>query len=274
MFMDETSFIEQLLGTRTKIRILKVLITDKGHLSRNRLVGLTRTGIRSVYEQTDQLIALGALKETEGKISIDQDFPYLDQLRDLLFLSQDHMNNIQTVLRSIDRILGIDYYITGYTSACQNGMPIDVDERSILVMVREQNTRKERMLQTIKDCTDLNFGWRSTDIIPEDVKRDMLFGVEVWISSVERGIVDSIKLDECGYYPIFLILFQNIVNGSMDLQKIMEYAQDREVDHILGPAIYAISDRLNEIDLPINIKKGQDPEIKKSIDLALNTVLG
>ncbi|HHD15292.1 MAG TPA: hypothetical protein ENK47_01125 [Euryarchaeota archaeon] len=272
--MFDTSFIEQLLGTRTKIRILKVLITDNGHLSRNRLVGLTRTGIRSVYEQTDQLIALGALKETEGKISIDQDFPYLDQLRDLLFLSEDYMNNIQTVLRSIDRILGIDYYITGYASACQNGMPIDVDERSILVMVKEHNKRKERMLQTIKDCTNLKVGWRPTNIIPEDVKRETLFGVEVWISSVERGMVDSIKLDECDHYPIFLLLVQNIVNGSIDLQKIMEYAEDQDMDHIFGPAILAISDRLSDIDLPINIKKGEDPEIRKSVNLALNTVLG
>ncbi len=267
-------FIEHLLGTKTKIRIVGTMIKEGNNLSRNHLAESVGTGKGPVYEQVDQLIALGALKEVDGKISLDQDFPYLDQLRDLLFLSEDHMNNIQTVLRSIDRILGIDYYITGYASSCQNGMPIDVDERSILVMIKEQNTRKERMLQTIKDCTDLKVGWRPTNIIPEDVKRDTLFGVKVWISSVERGMVDSIKLDECGHYPIFLLLVQNILNRSIDLHKIMEYAEDQDIDHIFGPAILAISDRLSDIDLPINIKHGQDPEIRKSVNLALNTVLG
>ena len=272
--MDRTSFIEQLLGTRTKIRILKVLMTEEGSLSRNQIVRSTESGIRSVYEQTDQLIAIAALKEEDGKVSIDHDFPYLDQLRDLFLLTEDHMNDKMSVLRSIDRILGAEYYITGYASACQNGMPIDVDEKCMLIMVKGSNARKERMLGAIAQCTDHKVKWESTESIPKDVKRTLLFGTEVWISSPERGMVDSIKEQECSYYPIFLLMVQNIVGGSLDLRILMEYAEDSGVTNIFSQALTIVSDKVTDIGQAVKFNGKPDPEVARSVELALNTVLG
>ncbi|MGA1822843.1 MAG: hypothetical protein ACMUIG_09990 [Thermoplasmatota archaeon] len=272
--MNRTSFIEQLLGTRTKIRILKLLMTEEGSLSRNQIVKSTGTGIRSVYEQTDQLIAIGALKEADGKVSIDHDFPYIDQLRDLFLLTEDHMKDMMTVLRSIDRILGADYYITGYASACQNGMPIDVDEKCILIFVKGIDTRKERMLDAVALCTEHSIKWKGTERIPKNVQRTTLSGVDVWLSSVETAIVDSIKEQECGYYPIFLLMVQNILSGSLDLRILMEYAEDLGVKNIFSQALTIISDRVTDIGQAVKFNGKPDPEVARSVELALNTVLG
>ncbi|MEA3557948.1 MAG: hypothetical protein U9R75_01715 [Candidatus Thermoplasmatota archaeon] len=184
------------------------------------------------------------------------------------------MNEQQTILRSVDRILGIDYYITGYASACQNGIPIDVDEKCILIMVKKQNTRKERMLDAIKESTEYVLRWQATNNIPKDVQRRNISGAEVWISSMERGMVDSIKTEECGKYPIFLLLVQNAVNRSVDLQNLMEYAKEQEIENIFGSALSIISDRLSNFDDIYGFHGPHDKDVIRSVDMALNTVLG
>lgn len=267
-------FLEELLGTRTKIRIIKTLINEGTPLTRNKLANQTGAGIGPVYDQVDQLIATGILKEEKRKITLDLDFPYLDPLRDLILLTEDHMNDPGTLFRTLDRILGDDYYISGYVSACQNGPPMDVEEKTVLIMVKGMDARKDRMVNTIAKCTEYHLKWEPTNWIPIDVQRRTVHGADVWISSLERGMVDSIKSGECGYYPIFLLLVQNIVNGSVDVKTLTDLSDENETAMIFKGALSIIDGRIPSFELPEGLLVSPDKEVSSTVEMALNTVLG
>ena len=169
-------------------------------------------------------------------------------------------------------VIGISLLVI-FTTALIVFLMTPIYQATCLLLI-EPTKRKERMLDAIARCTDQKLRLRSTVRIPKDVQRTEIFGTDVWVSSVERGMIDSIVFEECSYYPIFLLLVQNIVNNSVDIRKVMEYADELNAAGTFGSAISIISDRLTDVDSPIEFKGDQDSEVTRSVNLALNTVLG
>jgi hypothetical protein len=77
--------LELLLGTKTKVRLLIVLAASGYPMTRNELARITRSGIRSTYEQIEELIAIGVLKEIEDKTSIHDTVWKCEQLTQDVF---------------------------------------------------------------------------------------------------------------------------------------------------------------------------------------------
>lgn len=274
--VKEKTYLQQLLGTNTKIRIFQVLFIEPEGLSRHALSKEAGTGIGPLYEQVDQLIALGALKEEEDRIFVDDEFPFHDTLMDLVLNTADFLDDQGSVLEILDRINGDGYYLTGYAGACQNGPPIDYDISSIMIAVLDLETRKKRKMQSISECSKVDVRWFKTDRIPDDVRRDMVFGTEIWLASIERSLVDCHAMGECEPYPIVLLLVQNMVDGSVDIEKLMKLAQEAGCSVFFEKVMIELSN--SKLGIPEELlgrmKAGSDTNIERVVKSALNTVMG
>ena len=274
--MKDKTYLQQLLGTNTKIRIFQVLFIEPEGLSRHALSKEVGTGIGPLYEQVDQLIALGAIREEKERIIMDDGFPFHDTLMDLVLNTADHLDDQGKVLEILDRINGDGYYLTGYTGACQNGPPIDYDRPSIMIAVLDLDTRKRRKMRSISECSDVDIRWFKTEMIPDDVRRDTVSGAEIWLASLERSMVDCHAMEECEPYPIVLLLIQNMVDGSVDIEKLMRIAREEGCSGFFEKVLIELSNGKLKIPkgLLVRMKAGPDKNIERAVKNAWNTVMG
>lgn len=266
--------METVLGTRTKVRLLHTVITS-GPSSRNGLatgIGGSKNG---TYRQIEELIGAGVLTEEAKKVRLDPEFPYLDDLTNLLLASDQYMNLIGDVLRRLDILFKDRYYIGGFQAAARTITPIDYVSDTILIHIQDLNERDRTRIKAIGDISGMEIIPINMDRMPLDIIRDHAHGTEVWIAPVERGQIEAFFNGDCTSYAAHLVLLQNIMAGVIDLERLMEMAKNADMTGKMAATLHRFSERTS-IQIPQWIKDlGHDNEANlNDCDMALNTVIG
>jgi hypothetical protein len=275
--MERTkSLLEMILGTKTKVRMLEHLITTNQAISRHALSKALATGIGPVYKASDELIALGVLKEVDGKLEMDQDFPDINALTQLITSGRDYYGYLHYILRRIDRVFGDRYYLTGYLAACQNGSPIDHEQDTAMIAALDQDARLQRYQRTLCEASNTDLRWIKIKNIGRDVKRMNIYGNEIWIASFERGLVDSLAKGECGVYPVALLLLQSAFKNKIEWTYLAQLAAEAGMARVFGTALHEMATL--DIEVPKEVLKGlpngKDAETKKAVRDAYGTLRG
>ena len=277
------SYLAQLLGTGTKVRILEHLFLDPTPVSTHALSKKISNSIGPVYEQVDQLIALGVLKEVGKKITPDESYPFHDDIMSIVTSTTQYMD-IRTLLDRVDSLFGDGYYITGYLAARQNGQPVDHDQDSALIAILHPRPRYSRFLSALSAVAPADVLWYAVNTIPVDITRQDIYGATIWIASTERGLIDCILHHDCSTYVVALLLLQNFMENTMDLSKLLMIAEGCGVGEIPVILLSEFSRIAGNIPIPfekLNVKEARakmpDPELSALIDAsekAYNTLMG
>ncbi|MDO8728166.1 MAG: hypothetical protein Q7J35_19095 [Candidatus Methanoperedens sp.] len=289
--------LELLLGTRTKVRLLKVLAASGNPLTRNELARTTHSGTRSTYEQIEELIAIGVLKEIENgrsRLALDPEFPYYESIRDLFLSGMDYPGIPQDVLKLIDRICGDNYYIGAFTAARQRITPVDYDPQIYMVHILKKRYPElsprvmvlgklsgVRVYDQTGQAGEMTIIANACENIPPDVKRIDYLNAEIWMASVERGIIECLTgKTPFILYGAYLALLQNRLDNVMDL----EYFRKLAIEENCLPRVLAVMSEFNEVSgkeiFPMTEKersitrKAMATVDKKEIKHAINTVMG
>jgi hypothetical protein len=289
--------LELLLGTRTKVRLLKILASSGNPMTRNELARITHSGTRSTYEQIEELIAIGVLKEIENgrcRLALDPEFPFYDSIRDLFLSGRDYPGIPQDVLKLVDRICGDNYYIGAFTAARQRITPVDYDPQIYMVNILKKHypglsprikvlgkLSGVRIYEEMGEAGEMTVIVNACETIPPDVKRIDYLNVDVWIASVERGIIECLNgKTPFALYGIYLALLQNRLDNVIDLA----YFRKLEVEENCLALVLSVMSEFNEVSgkeiFPLTeeergmARKGKATVDKKEIKHAINTVMG
>ncbi len=289
--------LELLLGTKAKVRILTVLAASGDPLTRNELARITHSGTRSTYEQIEELIAIGVLKEIENgriKLALDPEFPFYDNIRDLFLSGRDYPGIPQDVLKMVDRICGDNYYLGAFTAARQGITPVDYDPSVYMVNILKKHYPRlsprvkalgklpgVRVYESMGEAGEMTIIANACENIPPDVKRNDYLNVEVWIASVERGIIECLTgKTPFILYGIYLALLQNRLDNVMDTA----YFRKLAIEENCLPLVLSVMSEFNEVSgreiFPLTeeersmARKAKAAVDKKEIKHAINTVMG
>ncbi len=287
--------LDLIFGTKTKIKLLQALVETNKPMTRNELVKMADSGIRSTYEQVEELIALGVLKETVNgriRVALDTEFPLYESLRDLILLSKEYLRTSQDVLAALDRVCGDNYYLGSFTAARQNISPVDYDPPIYAVNILKSHYKRlnlrlmalgklanirvyEEKIGEAGDITIITFACES---IPPDIIRSDFLGAGVWIATVERGIIECIDRETpFTLYGAYLALLQNRLDNVLDIVNLKKLAEEEgclplmlsvmsKFNKIAGKEIFELTEKEKSI--------AQDRVDEKEIRHALNTVMG
>lgn len=287
--------LELIFGTRTKIRLLQALAVSDRPMTRNELANITHSGLRSTYEQVEELIALGLLKEivnVRNRVALDPEFPLYESMRDLLLLSAEYLRTSQDILAAVDRICGDNYYIGAFTAARQKISPVDYDPPIYVVNIL--NDQYKRLYPRIKalgrlanikvyeksigEAGDITIILRICESIPPDIIRNDFLGADVWMASIERGIIECLTMETpFTLYGVYLSLLQNRLDNALDIVYLKRLAEEEGI----LPLVLAIMSKFNDFmgkelfeltSEEKEIAKGRVDE--KEIKHAVNTVMG
>ncbi|PWB51230.1 MAG: hypothetical protein C3F06_10450 [Candidatus Methanoperedenaceae archaeon] len=289
--------LELLLGTRTKVKLLKVLAASGDPMTRNELAHITHSGNRSTYEQIEELIAIGVLKEIENgrsRLALDPEFPFYDSIRDLFLSVRDYPGIPQDILKMVDRICKDNYYLGAFTAARQKITPIDYDPPIYMVNILKKfypglsprvmalgKLPGVRAYENMGEAGEMTIIPNTCENIPPDVKRIDHLNVEVWIASVERGIIECLtRKTPFTKYGTYLALLQNRLDNAINL----EYFRKLAAEENCLPRVLAVMLEFNEISgkeiFPLTqedksmASKATSAVDKKEIKHAINTVMG
>ncbi len=289
--------LELLLGTRTKVRLLKVLAESGDPMTRNELARITHSGTRSTYEQIEELIAIGVLKEIENgrsRLALDPEFPFYDSIRDLFLSGRDYPGIPQDVLKLVDRICSDNYYLGAFTAARQRITPVDYDPQIYMVNILKKHypglsprvmvlgkLSGVRVYEKIGEAGEMTIIANACENIPPDVKRIDYLNVEVWIASVERGIIECLTgKTPFTLYGTYLAMLQNRLDNVMD----QDYLKKLAIEENCLPRFLAVMSEFNEVSekeiFPLTEEErsiageAKAAVDKKEIKHAINTVMG
>jgi len=275
--------MNQLLGTSTKVRILSHLCLGGSPISRAALVRTIQGGNGPAYRQVDQLIALGVLKEDERKVVVDPDFPLLDDLTNLLGQT-DYFDEPRLVLERLEALFGTRYYLTGYLAARQAVVVPDHEQESALVALVDSGTRDRTFLEALDRASMTRLDWLGSDRIPTDISRGEVLGAEVWLASIERGLVDHLVHEDSSVYAVALLTLQNHMEETLDWERLLSIASRKGVLAeflTLAAEFNRLSDGpLVDTDLLEKAGPGQELSTDREKDLrqeaarAYNTLMG
>lgn len=287
--------IELIFGTKTKIKLLQAFVETNKPMTRNELAKMSDSGLRSTYEQVEELIALGVLKETvdgRTRVALDTEFPLYESLRDLLLLGKEYLHTSQDVLAALDRICGDNYYLGAFTAARQNISPVDYDPPIYAVNILKDHYKRLNLrlmalgkLANIKvyekkigEAGDITIITYPCDSIPPDIIRSDFLGVEVWIASVERGLIECINRETpFTLYGAYLALLQNRLDNVIDIAILKKLAEEEgclrltlsvmsKFNKIADKEIFELTEKEKSI--------AQNWVEEKEIKHAINTVMG
>lgn len=287
--------LELIFGTKTRIKLLYALAQSSKPLTRNELAKMTGSGMRGTYEQVEELIGLGVLKESvngRSRLALDPEFPLHDNLRDLLLSSGEYLRTPQDLLAALDRICGDNYYLGSFTAARQNISPIDYDPPVYAVSILKDHYKRlyPRLrvlgkLANIKlyeknmgEAGDITIIINACESIPPDVMRSDFLGVEVWVASVERGIIECLARETpFALYGVYLALLQNRLDNVLDIAYFKKLADEEgslpviqsimsKFDEIAGKRLFEITEEEK------SMAEGMVDE--KEIRHVINTVMG
>lgn len=261
--LKKRSYLTQLLGTATKVKIFEQLCMDPTPLTKHALSKQISNSIGPIYEQVDQLIALGALKEVNRGIMLDGSYPFYDDIVSIV-TSTAHYMDMRILLDRIDSLLKSGYYITGYLAARQNGPPVDHEQDSALVAVLNPTSRYSNYLMTISAVSPTDLKWHGIDTVPNDITRQDVYGSTIWIASLERGLIDCVVHQDCSTYVIALLLLQNIMDRTVDTPRLLQMASGYGVGEILIMFMSEFN-RIAEDDL-VSLEATAVSEARKRLD--------
>jgi hypothetical protein len=289
--------LELLLGTRTKVRLLKILAASGNPMTRNELARITHSGTRSTYEQIEELIAIGVLKEIENghcRLALDPEFPFYDSIRDLFLSGRDYPGIPQDILKLVDRICGDNYYLGAFTAARQRITPVDYDPQIYMVNILKKpypglsprikvlgKLPGVRVYEKIGEAGEMTIITNACENIPPDVKRIDYLNVDVWIASVERGIIECLTgKTPFMLYGTYLGLLQNMLDNVIDLAYFRKLAVEEnclalvlsvmsEFNEVSGKEIFPLTEEERSM-----ARKGKAIIDKKEIKHTINTVMG
>lgn len=277
--------LELIFGTKTKTRILAELSTSGTAKTRNELVKQTGCGIRGVYEQIDELLTLNVLKETKNgsrKIQLNPEHPLHQDIKNINLLALDYKKDIlKNILGTVDSILKDEYYLGFYTAARKKITPIDYDPQ--IYTLKILNKEYDKAIKKLKIFNGLKeIGVQKDGLIqiiplkckqiPKDVVREELFNNEIWICSIERGIVECFTKENKYFsrYGSCLVLLQNKMEDTLNEKLLVEIAQEEDIkDELIktmGYFNYLLKKRL------FNAEPKKTP--LKEVSQAVNTVIG
>lgn len=287
--------LELIFGTRTKIKLLHALAASDKPMTRNELAKVTGSGLKSTYEQVEELIALGVLKEImngRSKVVLDLEFPLYESMRDLLLIGAEYFRTPQDVLATVDRICGDNYYIGAFTAARQKISPVDYDPPMYVVnILKDQYKRLYPRLKTlgrlanikvyeksIGEAGDITIILRICESIPPDIIRTDFLGAEVWMASIERGIIECLTMEmPFTLYGVYLSLLQNRLDNALDIVYLKRLAEEEGI----LPLVLEIMSKFNELmgkelfELASEEKRTAKGRVdEKEIKHTVNTVRG
>ena len=279
---NDPNFLLELFGNRTRVRILRYLVNNTTPITRHALALEIGAGNGPIYEQVLAFRALGIVREEGGKIALDPGFVFKEELRDLVQGVGMYLQDLDDVLERIDAILGNEYYITGYLAARQHGTAIDYDDDSILVAFfgKEKEGQTTRLLAALSAATPIKITWMSVENIPKEITRKHIFGSDIWIASVERGILDSIKQHDFPVSANLSILLQNLLEGNINKERFKTIAEELGVWDKICLLIRTFSKGAKRVLLPLTAQerslagKTVDNALLENAKSALNSVLG
>jgi len=279
--------LELIFGTRTKARILEELARSDKERTRKELVELTGCGVRSVYDQVEDLIALGVITEEKkgwNKLLLNPEFPLYPDIKGIALAAIDYKKGlIKNILSLMDKVLGDNYYVGFFTAASRRITPIDYNpEIHVINILEDRYTEGLRRLKVFDKLSEIDVNKEGGGIIkifvlkckaiPEDVVRDEIQGNKVWICSIERGIVECFT-DRNIYFSRYgccLSLLQNSMEGIIDEKILLDIAEEKGIkdrmigimgsfNHLLGRNLYNVKPKRRRI---------------KEVREAVNTILG
>jgi hypothetical protein len=272
--------LETIFGTRTKVRIIGALASSEAPKTRHELAKESGASIARAYEQIEELVGAGILKDENGKITLDDSFPFYDAVKDLFISSAGYLSGIGGALARIDALLGDGYYVGGFWAARQSVVPIDYETDALLVGVLGLDAKKERRLLAVSHVSGVKIEARGIERMPSDVARLKAFGAEIWIAGAERGTVEALLLKDCSAYGAYLVLLQNAVEGIVRKEKLLETAKEYGIGGLVLALLDAMNREAGRETVPISaaekkLAKGFSAKIdEKEIKNAVNTVIG
>ncbi|MBN2013955.1 MAG: hypothetical protein JW778_02130 [Candidatus Altiarchaeota archaeon] len=279
--------LELIYGTKTKTRILEELATAGKPKTRKELIELTGCGTRGVYEQTEELITLGIVKETKKgwkKLELNPEHPLYQDIKNTALAAIDYKKNlIKNLLQTIDQILEDDYYIGFYTAATKKITPIDyTPEKHVYKVLDTEYEKKIKKIKTYDKLREIDIQKEKKGLIkavflkcqkiPEDVTREEIQNQEVWIASTERGIVECFTPENKYFtrYGSCLALLQNKIENTIDEKQLLKIAGElnikKELVKVMGSFNHHLKKRLFNAE--------PNTEEIKEVKQAINTVLG
>ena len=275
-------FLMELLGNKTSIRILSYLIDNTTPLTRHALAKEIDAGIGPVYEQVLRFRALGVVLEKGGKMFLNPAFPFIEELKELFQRVSMYLQDLEGVLDRIDALLGDGYYLTGYLAARQHGTAIDYDKDSILVAYIEKGSEGEttRLLPALSRATPIDMAWFHVKHIPKEIIRRRIYGSDIWIASLERGILDSLVQQDFPTSAILTLLLQNLLDRNINKERFKTIAEYLGLWEKVCLLIQAFNKGTGRVLLPLTredqrlAEKTRAPALLASAKSALNSVLG
>jgi len=279
--------LELIFGTKTKAKILGELAQSNKERTRKELVELTGCGVRSVYGQVEDLITLEVLRQEKkgrNKLTLNPEFPLYLDIKNIALAAIDYKKGLmKNILGVIDGIFGDNYYVGFFTAASRRITPIDYNPEiyviNVLKDVCEEGVRKLKVFDKLPEI-DVN---RENDgmikihsleckSIPDDVIRDEIQGNEVWICSIERGIVECFT-DRGTYFSRYgccLSLLQNSIDHVIDEKILLSIAEEEGIkdrmielmgsfNYLLGRNLFGVKPRkmhIKEVREAVNTISG------------------
>jgi len=275
-------FLIELLGNTTRVRILSYLVNNTTPITRHVLAKELGAGLGPVYSQVLAFRALGVVREEEGKISLDPGFPFIEELRDLVQRIGNYLQDLENVLDRIDALLGDDYYVTGYLAARQHGAAIDYDNDSILVAFigKDKVGETTKLLSALSSATPIKMIWSCVKDIPKEITRRHIYGSEIWIASIERGILDSLSQHDFPISAVLALFLQNLLDGNINKERLKALAEERRLWGTVCLLIQAFNKGAKRVLIPLTAEERHlaqntsDPELLENARNAMNSVLG
>ncbi len=273
------SFIAQVVGTGTKARMLEHFYLDQTPVTRARLARAIGSGLGPTYGQVDELVALGVFCETGGKVGPDTSFPFFESLANFVVLSADYMRDLRVLLERVDALFNDGYYITGYLAARRYGPPVDRDQDTALVAVLDLDGHGKNYLGALSRAAVTELDWLGVGAIPDDVARIDIYGAKVWLASAERGLVDSVVMDDADMYTVVQLFMRDVMAGSLDWGRLRTIAGEAGVLQPFLSMAYALNKRAGRDLAPLKrgeagpARSGLDPLLSKAVKDAYNTLM-
>lgn len=271
--------LETIFGTKTKIRIITALASADEPKTRNQIVQECGGSVQGIYEQIEELIGAGIIKEENNKVSLDKDFPFYDDITNLILVTKSYLTDMKSVLSRIDEILSDGYYMGGFWGARQKIIPIDYETKSLRINILALNKKIKKRLIALSSISELNFILKNIEKMPKDVICAELFGAEIWVASIERGIIESLQFEDCSAYGAYLVMIQNLIDRTVEKEKLMEISKEYGLHEKILAALQAINKIAGRNIVPLTpdeekIAKRPSKTEMKAIKDAINTVIG
>jgi hypothetical protein len=260
--------LTEIFGSRTKIRIIGTLARIPGGMTRNAVRLELETSTTRVYEQMEQLKALGVLREDGGLYALDDRFPFHDLIAEAAVALDGYFDDPGTLLARVDDLFSDGYFLTGFAAATARLTPIDYEMQSLRIGLLRPTGRQMTALDTLDRASVYDVSGFPVDRVPDDVERTDLYNTPVWCAGLERSVLDCLTSKECSTYGAYLVFCHYVLEGGPDVERLAAVARETGAVDLAGTLLWQISG--TDLGVPF----GKAAFSQKDLDSALNTIRG